>query len=157
VTQETISAVEIEGDIPKALQNLRQIQYLLHQLIYGPVSVMQPSDQFNVIKHWSQYTDLRVAEASGSHTSSPPVPATWQDSAAPAVCQDSAAPAVCQNSAAPAVCQNSAAPAVCQDSAVPATWQDSDLDLLVGLWSDETQFSDLAELFTGLPVSPATQ
>ena len=62
--------------------------------------MMQPSDQFN------QHPVL--AEAAGSHASSPPVPATWQD---------------------------------------------SDLDLLIGLWSNETQLSGLAELFTDLPAS----
>jgi hypothetical protein len=66
VIEETISAVEIKNDIPQVLQSLRQIQYLLHQLIHGPIkSVMQPSD-----------SDIK--EASSSDASSPPLPASWQ-------------------------------------------------------------------------------
>ena len=35
---------------------------------------------------------------------------------------------------------------------VPATWQDSDsVNSLVGLLSDEIQYSSLAELFAGIP------
>jgi hypothetical protein len=68
VIEETISAVEIENDIFKVLQSLRQIQYLLHQLIHGPImSVMQPSNSNDQFK-----------EASSSDASSPPLPANWQ-------------------------------------------------------------------------------
>lgn len=75
--EETISAVEIDNDIPKVLQNLRQVQFLLHQIIYGPImSVMQPSDSNDQSKHSNHYSD--VQEASSSNASSPSVLANWQ-------------------------------------------------------------------------------